>query len=114
MQAPSTLAKYYAAADVLLYPTKADSFGLVPTEAMACGTAVVSFGVGAIPELIDDGENGFLVKPDDHNALVETIVLAFTKDKRREYLGNYACRKIESCFTLDSMIQRYSELYGQA
>jgi D-inositol-3-phosphate glycosyltransferase len=55
------LSTYYRAADVVVVPSRSESFGLVALEAMACGIPVVASGVGGLLSLVDHGETGFLV-----------------------------------------------------
>jgi D-inositol-3-phosphate glycosyltransferase len=52
---------YYSAADVVVVPSRYESFGLVALEALACGAAVVASRVGGLPTIVRDGENGLLV-----------------------------------------------------
>ena len=59
------LATYYRAADVVLVPSRSESFGLVALEASACGTPVVATAVGGLMSLVDDGINGYLVPERD-------------------------------------------------
>ena len=58
------LAKWYAGADVMVFPSKVDTFGLVMIEAMSCGTPVAGYPVRGPIDVIDDGETGFM-----HNSL---------------------------------------------
>ena len=55
------LSTYYRAADVVLVPSRSESFGLVALEASACGVPVVASGVGGLLTLVDHGETGYLV-----------------------------------------------------
>jgi len=59
------LATYYRAADVVLVPSRSESFGLVALEAAACGTPVVAAAVGGLRTLVDHGHSGFLVEGRD-------------------------------------------------
>lgn len=65
----STLASLYAAADVFVCPTKADTGPLTVMESMAAGTPVVASRVGGIPERVSHGTNGLLFPSKDHEAL---------------------------------------------
>ena len=68
------VADLYAAADVVVNPTRYESFGRVALEAALAGRPVVSTRAGAIPEILRDGESALLVEPDDHEALAAAIV----------------------------------------
>jgi len=57
------LVELFRDADMFVLPTRAECYGLVITEAMACGLPVISSPIGAIPELVRDGVNGYLVPP---------------------------------------------------
>lgn len=63
------LLELYRTADVFALPTTAECFGISTVEAMASGLPVVVTTVAASPEIVDDGENGYLVPPDDSGAL---------------------------------------------
>ncbi|MCK9283326.1 MAG: glycosyltransferase [Rhodocyclaceae bacterium] len=64
-----TLARYYAAADLFLFTSLADNQPLSVLETMAAGTPVIGFQTGGIPEIVCQGESGFLVPPKDVKAL---------------------------------------------
>ena len=68
------LPDYYAAADVFVFPTLEDTFGIVLLEAAASGLALIaSKHAGATSDLVEDGENGFVCDPQDEHALAELI-----------------------------------------
>ena len=59
------LSDFYGPAKALLYPIEwEEPFGLVVTEAMACGTPVIAYRRGSMPELIEDGKTGFVIDSD--------------------------------------------------
>ena len=62
---------WYNAADLFVYPSVYEGFGLPPLEAMACGTPVVASNASSLPEVV--GEAGQLVPPDDTTALTEVL-----------------------------------------
>ncbi len=72
-----SLSTYYRAADVVLVPSRSESFGLVALEAAACGTPVVAASVGGLGSVVDDGRTGFLVEtatPDHFATRVAALV----------------------------------------
>jgi len=67
------LSTYYRAADVVIVPSRSESFGLVALEAAACGVPVVASAVGGLQSLVDHGETGFLVPERDPVFFAEAI-----------------------------------------
>jgi glycosyltransferase involved in cell wall biosynthesis len=100
-------ADLYGGARALLMPIRwAEPFGMVMTEAMACGTPVIAFAEGSAPELIEDGVNGFVV--DDEDAMARTIGWLDEIDRAR-------CREHgHRRFGVDACIDGYEEVYGRA
>lgn len=78
---------YYRAATIYVAPTQYETFGYTILEAMACGKPVVSCSVGAIPELIKDGENGCLVPFGDYKLLASAISDLLDNPERRLFMG---------------------------
>jgi D-inositol-3-phosphate glycosyltransferase len=71
------LSTWYRAADVVLVPSRSESFGLVALEAAACGVPVVAAAVGGLRTLVDHGSSGFLVegrRPEDFAACVDAVL----------------------------------------
>ncbi len=77
--------KFFNEADIFVLPTYAEAMPMSVIEAMAAGLPTISTTVGGIPELINDGEDGLLIRPGDVNALAKQILfLAHNKDARLE------------------------------
>jgi glycosyltransferase involved in cell wall biosynthesis len=74
-------------ADVFALPTRGDSLALAICEAMACGLPVVATTVGAIPNMINDGLNGFLVPPGDSNKLAAALRTLASDGALRQRMG---------------------------
>jgi len=91
-------------AKAFLYPIKRpEPFGLVVTEAMACGTPVLAYKAGAMAELIKDGKTGFLV--DSQEEMVEVV-------KKIDKIKRINChRHVHKKFSLQKMINKYEALY---
>jgi glycosyltransferase involved in cell wall biosynthesis len=100
-------AELMSRARAVLFPIQwEEPFGLVMAEANACGTPVLAFPRGAAPEVVADGETGFLC------ADVDAMVAAAD---RVGDINPHACRaRVEKMFSAQAMTARYEELYAQA
>lgn len=109
----SELAKYYSAADMLIYPSIADNCPLVVLEAHSCGLPVVAFETGGIPELVDHERTGYIARYKDADDLLQGVkfILGSTEMYYRHLRSN-AIQKIKNNFTLDMMTDNYIELYN--
>jgi glycosyltransferase involved in cell wall biosynthesis len=94
---------YRSAACVLMPLTWDEPFGLVLTEAMACGTPVIVFGRGAAAEIVEHGETGFIV--DDVDEMIDAVGSIRTIDPR------YCRVRMEQRFDAPVMAARYLEIY---
>ncbi|HEX7090407.1 MAG TPA: N-acetyl-alpha-D-glucosaminyl L-malate synthase BshA [Longimicrobiales bacterium] len=106
----SSVAELLACADVLLLPSESEAFGLVALEAMACGVPVVATAVGGVPELVPDGEAGFLVPLGDVAAMADAIVTLLA-DPARWQTASAAAREAATRFSADRIVPRYEALY---
>ena len=102
--------QYLSKADIFVYPTHIDSFGLVIAEAMINGTApIVTHLKGITDNLIDNGKNGYLLKQDDIQSFVEHITLLLHNEELLTSLKLAAKKKAESCFSFETMKRNYQE-----
>lgn len=97
-------------ARALLFPIKwEEPFGMVMIEAMACGTPVVAYNRGSVPEIVKDGVTGYIVPPE---AGVEGLVAAM---KKISQIDRAACRKhVEENFSVEKMVEGYLRVYQNA
>lgn len=107
----SELIEHYNRADIFLFPSRLEGFGLPVVEAMACGKPVVCTRAASLPELVDDGQSGFLCGVDNVEEFVAKIRLLAADRKLREEMGRYNRAKVERCFTLQGCAQQYAAAY---
>ncbi|GAC1308171.1 MAG: glycosyltransferase family 4 protein [Acidimicrobiales bacterium] len=81
------LRRLYGAADGFILPTRADTWGHAVVEAMASGLPVVTTAVGALPEIVDDGVEGLIVRPGDERSLAAAMVRLVEDPALRARLG---------------------------
>lgn len=98
------MALYFSAADVFLYPTLADSFGLVVAESLACWCPVVTFNTGWVPEIVTHKENAYVADYKDYDSLLDWFERML---KHKNDLSVHLDQK----FSLDHMIKKYEDLY---
>ena len=102
----------YSAADVVVVPSKQESFGLVAIEAMACGTPVVAFRATGSLDIIDHMENGYLATPYESNDLALGINWCLNSNKDFK-LSENAREKVISAFRIEATTQKYLDLYNK-
>lgn len=103
------LVKYYAMADVFVFPTRSDAWGLVLNEAMAAGLPLVCSRVaGAVDHLVRDGENGFLHEPGNTKQIAEQITMLVNDADLRRKMGARSSEIIQH-FTPARMAQGFVE-----
>ena len=78
---------YYLSSDIFILPSYAENLPNAVLEAMAAGLTVIVSDVGAIPEVIQDGVNGFIVKPGDVEAIADKIVKLAENQQLRSAMG---------------------------
>ena len=98
-------------AHVLLMPSEMESFGLVALEAMACGVVPVATRVGGVPELITDGEDGFLEKPGDVAAQAARVVQLLSDDNLHYRMRKAGRWSASERFCSDKIIPQYEKYY---
>lgn len=90
----------YHTADIVVVPSRwQEPLGLINLEAGACSKPVVATRVGGIPEVIHDGENGYLVEPGDVESLVRRVRKLINDPDERRRMGETGRRQVEMDFT---------------
>jgi glycogen(starch) synthase len=106
----SRLHELYAAADVVVLPSRYESFGLVVVEAMMHAAAVISSDVGGIAEVGRSGVDCVLTPPGDAEALAAAMIDLVDRPDRRDELGARARERFDSTFHIDRCARRVSDL----
>ena len=101
-------------ASLLVLPSLAhmESFGMVLIEAMACQTPVIGTNIGGIPEVITDGVDGFLVPPQDSNALALAISKIVADKELATRMGQAGEAKVREKFTWDTRVALTEEVFA--
>ena len=102
---------HYNAADVVLAPSRYESYGLVALEAMACGTPVVAARVGGLASLVVDGETGYLASQHTPEQYAERVEVLLANDALREAMGRAGRRRAEG-LAWDAVGQRFADFYA--
>lgn len=110
-RAHGDLAACYRAADVVLVPSRTESFGLVALEAAACGTPVVATAVGGLRSVVDHGESGYLVEDRDPAAFAHHVG-TLLRDPARAARMRVQARAAAQRFTWSLAAARLRRLYA--
>lgn len=103
---------YLKSADICVFPSFYEPFGIVLLEAMHCGKAIIASNVGGIPSILEDGRTGLLFDPGNINDLAEKIIILLKDKDLRMNLGNAGYRKVTE-FTWDKVAERTVDIYKE-
>jgi len=101
----------YSAADVFIMPSRQEAFGQTALESLACGTPVVAFDIGGLPDMVTHRENGWLARPFDPEDLARGIAWVLSDSARRAELAQAARRSAETQFAEAVVAAQYRALY---
>jgi glycosyltransferase involved in cell wall biosynthesis len=106
---PSGLESCYRSAEVMVMPSRWEGFPLVALEAMRAGLPIIASSVGGLPEIVEDGETGILIPPNDVSALVNSI--RRLAPERLKQMGLTAAAQFKHRWTSEASHRSLSELY---
>ena len=109
-QAKEVLALYMQVADIFIFPSKREPFGLVGVEALACGTPIIASKVGGITDYLLDGINGLFFKQDSLDDLVDKINILLNDQKLYDQIVHNTVSSIEQ-YDLKQVAQRIKGIY---
>ncbi len=107
------VAAYLAASDLFVLPSIAEGISGAMLEAMSSGLPVLVTAVGAAPEVITHGVDGWLIPPDDRRALREALEHLLGDAALRRQLGQAARRRVETAYSLESAVERLAAVYRE-
>jgi glycosyltransferase involved in cell wall biosynthesis len=109
------LPAYYALADVVVAASFAhETFGISLCEGMACGKPVVATAFGGFPEVVEDGVTGFLVPPQNPQALAAKLALLLADEELRRRMGEAGRARMQALFTWGAVADRVEVSYRAA
>ncbi|HSL88120.1 MAG TPA: glycosyltransferase family 4 protein, partial [Ignavibacteriaceae bacterium] len=97
--------------DVLLTPSLWEGFGIVLIEAMAAGKPCIATDTSSIPEIVEDGANGFLVPPKDSQSISESLIKLISDPQLVRQMGQAGIETVNQKFTIDKMIKEYESVF---
>ena len=105
------LALIYSAADLMIVPSRQESFGQTASEAMSCGTPVIAYNYSGLIDIVDNNENGILIDPYDYSEMSKSIIQILNqKDKLIEF-GENARKKALREWSYKIVSEKYKNIY---
>jgi len=108
---PAEVIPWYHRASLFVLPSHIEAFGMTILEAMSAGVPVVATRVGGIPEIIESGKNGWLVPPNNPEALSRQIITLLQQVNLVEPVIHAARQTVRQQFTLDHTITDLEKVY---
>ncbi|WKA60480.1 N-acetyl-alpha-D-glucosaminyl L-malate synthase BshA [Planococcus shenhongbingii] len=105
------LSELYNISDIKLLMSEKEAFGLVLLEAMACGVPCIGTNIGGIPEIIEPGQNGYLVELGDVEKAAAYSIRMLTDEKEREMLKNGSLETVKQRFNSTTILEQYEAVY---
>jgi N-acetyl-alpha-D-glucosaminyl L-malate synthase BshA len=105
------VAPLLASADLFLLPTSSESFGLSALEALASGVPVVGTNAGGMPEVVRNGETGYLGEVGDVDGMGAAALSILSDRKKWEAMSELGAADARARFSLDEIVSRYEHLY---
>jgi len=113
VESPALLSAIYSASDIFVIPSLEEAFGQTALEALSCGTPVVGFQTGGIPDMVIHGKTGLLAQPNDANDLSSQIQRLINHPEERKRMGCNGRVFVEKKFTAEIQAQKYLTLYNE-
>jgi N-acetyl-alpha-D-glucosaminyl L-malate synthase BshA len=108
-----SIAEFLSIADLMLLPSETESFGLVALEAMACEVPVIASKVGGIPEVIRNGQDGYLVEAHHVDMMAAKAIELLSDSSKHHAMGQNARQNASENFCAHKIIARYEAYYSK-
>jgi len=101
--------------DIFIVPSisSSETFGVAALEASSCGIPVIASNIGGLPEVIVDGETGYLVPPQNEAAIAERIIKLIKNPRLRQQLGNAGRKFVLTNYEWNSCAKKMEEVYNR-
>ena len=107
------VAPWYALCDAVVLTSASEGTPVTIIEALAAGRPVVATRVGGVPDVVDEGETGFLVRPGDTHALAERIEILARDPERRAAMGREGRERVLRRYAVDRLVDDVDRLYRE-
>jgi glycosyltransferase involved in cell wall biosynthesis len=107
------VAPWYAICDTVVLTSASEGTPVTIIEALAAGRPVVATKVGGVPDVVDDGETGFLVRPRDTHALAERLEILARDPERRAAMGAAGRERVLERYAVDRLVDDVDALYRE-
>ncbi len=101
----------YSAADVMVVPSRKESFGYAAAEAHACGTPVVAFSIGGLKDVVDHRSTGYLAEPFNTSDLAYGIEWILAEQRKGSHLSLNSRKKAVDFFSYEVVARKYEKVY---
>ena len=104
---------FLSISDLLISASEVESFGLSILEAMSCGVPIISSNTGGVPEIIVDGEQGFLLKPDDVSGFADAGIEILSKQSLQKSMSESGSARARALFDVNTIGPEYEQYYNE-
>ena len=111
VKSDAVMASLYSAADVMLVPSRQDNLPNTAVEAQACGTPVVAFSIGGLPDIVEHGETGWLALPFDLDHFAHGISWLLEERERYLQIADRSRELAVNKFDANTIAKKYIEIY---
>lgn len=102
----------HKAFDIFVMSSVTEGLGTSLLDAMACGKPIVATAAGGIPEVVEHGKTGFVVRPRDHDAMADAIVRLLKDEALRRRMGEAGLSLVSAKFSAEKMVEGTLAAYG--